>query len=399
MELNFGERERAFQKEVRDFLDASLPQDIRAKGADGRKFGRDDYVRWQKILHEKGWLAPTWPVELGGAGWDPMQLYIFDEEIGRLNAPRVMPFGVKMVGPVIYTFGSEAQKRHFLPRILSSEDWWCQGYSEPGAGSDLASLKTRAVRQGDHYVVNGQKTWTSFGQYANMMFCLVRTRSDGKPQEGISFLLVDMDQPGVEVQPIITIDGGDDINSVFLTDVKVPVANLVGEENKGWTYAKFLLGHERSGIAGVGRSKAQLARLKEIARLEAAGGGRLADDTGFMGKVAALEIELKALEYTELRHLSAQHATGRPPGAETSMLKIRGTDIQQALTELLMETVGWYANPFLREALDLGWNEAPIGPDYAMALAPAYFNYRKTSIYGGTNEIQRNIIAKMVLGQ
>ena len=398
MDLNFGERERAFQQEVRAFIQANLPEDIQAKVAEGRKLGRDDYVRWQKILHAQGWMAPSWPVEHGGAGWDPVQLYIFDEELGRAQAPRIMPFGVKMVAPVIYTFGNAEQKQRFLPRILSSEDWWCQGYSEPGAGSDLASLRTRAVRDGDRYVVNGSKTWTSLAQHADWMFCLVRTRADGKPQEGISFLLIDMKQPGVEVQPIVTMDGGDDINSVFLTDVTVPVENRVGAENKGWTYAKFLLGHERTGIAGVGRSKEQLRRLKEIARLESGGAGAMLDNPEFRSRIARLEIDLTALEMTELRYLMAQHVEGRPPGAETSLLKVRGTDIQQELTELLMHSLGYYANPFVAEALDAGWNEAPIGPAYAAPLAPTYFNWRKASIYGGSNEIQRNILAKMVLG-
>jgi len=398
MELTFGERERAFQAEVRDFIAAKLPKDIAEKVAGNRKLERDDYVRWQRILNERGWLAPSWPEEYGGLAWDPVQLYLFDEELGRASAPRIMPFGTKMVGPVIYTFGNEAQKRRFLPRILASEDWWCQGYSEPGAGSDLASLKTRAVRQGDRYIVNGTKTWTSFAHYADWMFCLVRTDTQGKPQEGISFLLIDMRQPGVEVKPIVTIDGTADVNMVFLTDVEVPVENLIGKENKGWTYAKFLLGHERSGIAGVGRSKAQLARLKEIARLETAEARPLIEDATFRNRIAELEIELRALEMTELRYLMDAHHAGRPPGAETSLLKVRGTDIQQMLTELLAMTIGYYANPYVREAMDYGWNEAPIGPPYGSHLASTYFNWRKASIYGGSNEIQRNIIAKMVLG-
>ena len=397
MQLDFNTAELAFQAEVRAWLAANLPHDIAAKVKGARKLGREDYLRWQKILHAKGWMAPTWPVELGGTGWDPVRAYIFEEEAARAHTPRVMPFGVKMVGPVIYTFGSETQKRHYLPRILASEDWWCQGYSEPGAGSDLARLQTRAVRQGDHYVVNGTKTWTSFAHYADWMFCLVRTASEGKPQEGISFLLIDMKQPGVEVRPIVTIDGGADVNMVFLTDVQVPLQQRIGEENKGWTYAKFLLGHERSGIAGVGRSKAQIERLRAIAASEGCAGGRLDEDTDFARALAEIEIELSALEYTELRCL-LRDARGGRPGEDVSMLKIRGTEIQQRITELLMQAVGYYANPYLPEALDQGWNEAPIGPAHAAPLAPTYFNWRKASIYGGTNEIQKNIMAKLVLG-
>ena len=397
MDLQLTDDDLAFQREVRGFIEENLPADIRDKVANGRKLEKDDFVRWQNILNERGWMAPHWPVEHGGTGWTPLQRYIFEEELARAHSPRVMPFGVKMVAPVIYTFGNEAQKAHYLPRILSSEDWWCQGYSEPGSGSDLASLSTRAVRDGDHYVVNGSKTWTTLAQHANMIFCLVRTDSEAKQQEGISFLLIDMTSPGVEVQPIVTIDGGAEVNTVFFTDVRVPVENLVGEENKGWTYAKFLLGHERSGIAAVGRSKAQIARLKDIAAHETSSGAPLIEDTDFREKVARLEIDLSALEMTELRYVISENA-GKPPGAETSLLKLRGTEIQQGISELLMEAVGYYAQPYVREALDFGWNEAPIGPAYAPPLAPTYFNWRKTSIYGGSNEIQKNIMAKMVLG-
>jgi alkylation response protein AidB-like acyl-CoA dehydrogenase len=307
-----------------------------------------------------------------------------------------MPFGVSMVGPVIYTFGTEAQKQRYLPRILASDDWWCQGYSEPGSGSDLASLQCRAVRQGDQYVVNGTKTWTSFAHFADRMFCLARTDPQAKPQEGISFLLIDMDQPGIEVRPIVTIDGGHDINMVFLTDVKVPVEDRIGEENRGWTCAKFLLGHERFGIAGIGRSKAQLDKLRRIAAAEPAGAAPLIEDESFARQVAQADIDLQALEATELRYLLA--ARDREIGAEPSLLKVRGTEVQQLLTELLMQAVGYYAFPFLRAAMEEGWNQPPVGPDYAAPLAPVYFNWRKASIYGGTNEIQKNIMAKMVLG-
>jgi alkylation response protein AidB-like acyl-CoA dehydrogenase len=397
MNLEFSGEYRAFQQDVRTFLAASLPEDIRDKVTGGLHLVRDDFLRWQNVLSAKGWLAPGWPVEYGGTGWDAVQRYIFDEECAHAGAPTVIPFGTNFVGPVIFTFGSDAQKRFYLPRILNNHDWWCQGYSEPGAGSDLASLQTRAVRDGDHYVVNGTKTWTTMAQWANRMFCLVRTGDGGKKQEGISFLLVDMDTPGVEVKPIMTIDGGHEINMVHLTDVRVPVTDRIGEENKGWTYAKFLLQHERTGTARVGNSKAQVKRLKQIAARQRCNGGTLTDDPDFRRQVAELEIDLQALEYTDLRYLM-QAAAGSPPGAESSLLKLRGTEIQQRISELLMQAMGYYAMPYMPEALEFGWNEDPVGPAEAAPLAPAYFNRRKTTIYGGTNEIQRNIIAKMVLG-
>jgi alkylation response protein AidB-like acyl-CoA dehydrogenase len=398
MDLAFTAEERAFQEEVRSFLRDNLPDDIRSKVENGKEVEKDDYVRWQRILNDRGWLVPNWPEEYGGPGWTAAQKYIFATELGAIPAPRLIPFGTSMVGPVIYTFGNEEQKNYYLPRILTTEDWWCQGYSEPGAGSDLASLKTRAVRDGDHYVVNGSKTWTTLAQYADMMFCLVRTDPDVKPQQGISFLLIDMNSPGIEVHPIVTIDGGREINQVFLDDVRVPVENLIGEEGKGWTYAKFLLGHERLNIAGVPVSKRKIADLKDIARAEADGaGGALMDDMTFRRKLAETEIKLEALEYAELRMLAAESA-GKAPGAEASLLKIRGTEVQQAITELTMEAVGYYANPYVADSFKAGWNEDPIGPDYAGPAAPVYFNWRKSSIYGGSNEIQRNIIAKMVLG-
>lgn len=398
MNIELSAADRAFRDEAREFIARKLPPDIARRVENGLELGRDDYVAWHKILYEKGWVAPGWPVEYGGTGWTPVQRYLFDAEIAAGNAPRVMPFGVNMVGPVIFTFGDAAQKARFLPRILSAEDWWCQGYSEPGAGSDLAALRTRAVRDGDHYVVNGQKTWTTSAQWADWIFCLVRTDPDvPKRQEGISFLLVDMHSPGVEVRPITTIDGGREINDVFLDDVRVPAENLVGEENKGWTYAKFLLSFERAGIADVGRSKAQLARLKEIAGAEMANGRPLIEDRRFREKVAALEIDLLALEYTELRALSRQTA-GEEPGTEANILKLRGTEVQQRITELVLEAAGPYANPHMPEALRDGWNEEPVGPDYAAGAAPRYLNWRKASIYGGSNEIQKGIVAKFVLG-
>ena len=398
MDLEFTDELRDFQREVRAFIEERLPADVRTKVERFLTLDKDDYLRWQDILAERGWLVHSWPVEYGGTGWSPVQCYIFEEETGRARAPRILPFGPKMVGPVIYTFGTDAQKAKYLPAIARNETWWCQGYSEPDAGSDLASLRTRAVRDGDHYVVNGTKTWTTGAHWADMMFCLVRTDTGVKPQEGISFLLVDMHDPGVEVRPIVTLDGGREVNTVYLTDVRVPVENLVGEENKGWTYAKFLLGHERFGIARLSESKARLSYLKDIARRHRVGGTLLADDADFMCSVAEIEIELTALEFTELRALMDAEQ-GKAPGVEANMLKIRGTEVQQKLSGMLMKAMGWYALPFVPEAMEYGWNEAPIGPEYAAGVAPAYFNMRKTSIYGGTNEIQRDIIAKMVLGR
>ena len=397
MDLTFSQEEQTFREEVRRFVAEKLAADVKHKVENGLRLEKDDYRRWQKALYEKGWAAPGWPVEHGGPGWTPVQRYVFEQECAFGGAPAVMPFGLNMVGPVIIEFGGETQKARFLPRILSSEDWWCQGYSEPGAGSDLASLKMRALREGVHYVVNGAKTWTTLAQYADMIFCLVRTGTSGKKQEGISFLLIDMKSPGVTVRPIVTFDGGQEINEVFFEDVRVPVENLVGEEGKGWTYAKFLLGHERVGIAQVARSKRQVARLKKIAAAEFKNGRPLADDPTFRAKVSTVEIDLLALEHTELRILSDE-STGQAPGPESSLLKIRGTEIQQEITELLVEAVGYYASPYQPALLREGANEEPVGPGYAPSLAPTYFNWRKASIYGGSNEIQKNIIAKAVLG-
>jgi len=394
MDLTWTPEEQAFRAEVRSFVRASLPADISAKVLNHRRVVKDDYVRWQKILSAKGWLGVTWPVEHGGTGWTAVQQHIFDEECAGAGAPRLIPFGLNMVAPVIMQYGSPWQKSHYLPRILSSEDWWCQGYSEPGSGSDLASLKMRAVRQGDHYVANGQKTWTTLAQYADMIFCLVRTDSTVKKQEGISFLLIDMHSPGVTVRPLYLYDEEHEVNEVFFDDVKVPVENLVGEEGKGWTYAKYLLGHERTGITGVGASKRELALLKEISAAQTKNGAPLAADPVFRQKIAQVEIDLIALELTLLRVLSNRSK----PGPEASILKIKGTEVQQALSELMMEAVGPGAAPFSRRAIDEGGAAAPFAPEYAAPLAARYFNWRKTSIYGGSNEIQRNIIAQMVLG-
>jgi alkylation response protein AidB-like acyl-CoA dehydrogenase len=398
MDLNFTAEELAFRDEVRTFLRENLPPDISNKVKNGQPLAAQDYVRWQKILHKRGWGAPSWPKEFGGTGWGPVQLHIFDEEAAAAGAPRTIPFGLKMVAPVIMAFGSKEQQQRFLPRIISGEDWWCQGYSEPGSGSDLASLKTRAERQGDYYIVNGQKTWTTLGQHADWIFCLVRTDPNApKPQQGISFLLIDMKSPGITVRPIITMDGAHEVNEVWFENVKVPVENRVGEENKGWTYAKFLLGHERTNIAGVGASKRELKRLKEIARKEIKNGKPLIEDPLFAAKIAQVEIELMALEITNLRALSAE-AEKRAPGPEASILKIKGTEIQQALTELMMYAVGPYALPFARESTAEDALKHVAGPEYAAPLAATYCNFRKVSIYGGSNEIQRNIISQMILG-
>ncbi|QDY99110.1 pimeloyl-CoA dehydrogenase large subunit [Nitratireductor mangrovi] len=399
MDLRFTDDENAFREEVRAFFRDNLPEEIRQKMIDAEHVGKDDFVRWTRILNEKGWAVPHWPVEHGGTGWDPMKQYIYLEELQRYPAPQPLAFGVNMVGPVIYTFGSAEQKKRFLPRIANLDDWWCQGFSEPGSGSDLASLKTRAVRDGDHYIVNGQKTWTTLAQYADWIFCLVRTDPAAKKQEGISFLLIDMKSPGIEVRPIVTIDGGREINEVFLTDVRVPVENLVGEENRGWDYAKFLLGNERTNIARIGVSKQRVARIRELAGKEMSSGRPLIEDERFREKLASIEIDLKALELTQLRVVAADAKrgnTGRPDPA-SSILKIKGSEIQQATTHLLMEVMGPYAMPYMAEDDDR-WNEPSDVPDYALHAAPAYFNNRKVSIYGGSNEIQKNIIAKAVLG-
>jgi alkylation response protein AidB-like acyl-CoA dehydrogenase len=396
MDLEFSPADIAFREEARAFIAENYPAHLRDKQDEGEEMAKEDFLSWHRVLAKKGWVAPAWPKEYGGPGWTTVQRYIWSEELARADTIPIMPFGINMVGPVIYTFGTPEQKARFLPRILSGEDWWCQGYSEPGAGSDLASLRTRAVRDGDHYVVNGQKTWTTLAQHADWGFFLVRTDTDAKPQEGISFLLIDMKSPGVTVRPIITLGGEHEVNEVWLEDVRVPIENRIYEENKGWTCAKFLLAHERTGIAGVARSKRGVERIKTIARTEMDGDRPLIANPFFKRKIAELEIDLSALEFTELRTLASE-ASGRGPGPESSLLKIKGTEIQQRLTELALEAVGHYGAPYFR-GFGEGDNEHPIGPDYAHRAAPTYFNGRKTSIYGGSNEIQRNIIAKMVLG-
>ncbi|MDO8838400.1 MAG: acyl-CoA dehydrogenase family protein [Parvibaculum sp.] len=396
MDMSFSPEELAFRDEVRTFIADNYPQELKGGRRTRGEMSKEDILKWHRILYKKGWVVPHWPVEYGGTGWTITQRYIWNEENARAETSPLLPFGLSMVGPVIYTFGNEEQKKRFIPGILSADDWWCQGYSEPGSGSDLASLRTKAVREGDHYIVNGGKTWTTLAQFADWMFCLVRTDPNAKAQEGISFLLIDMKTPGITVRPIITMDGAHEVNEVFLEDVKVPVENLIGEENKGWTYAKFLLGNERSGIAGVARSKKAIERLKNIANAELVDGSPLMKTDEFSRKVAELEIDLSALEVTELRTLAAE-SKGRGPGPEASILKIKGTEIQQRITELAVEAVGNYA---LVQAprMEVTGNEFVPGPDYSAGTAQDYFNVRKTSIYGGSNEIQHNIIAKMVLG-
>ncbi|MEY1662132.1 acyl-CoA dehydrogenase family protein [Isoalcanivorax beigongshangi] len=391
MDLEYTAEELAFRDEVRAFLREQLPATIAAKIKHNRRLTKDEHVLWQKRLHQRGWAAVHWPTEHGGTGWGPIERHIFDEECAAHHAPPMLPFGVSMVAPVIIKFGTEQQKQQYLPDILASNVWWCQGYSEPGAGSDLAGVKTRAVRDGDHYVVNGQKTWTTLGQHADMIFCLVRTDPNAKKQEGISFLLIDMNTPGITVRPLITLDGEHEVNEVFFDDVRVPVANLVGEENKGWTCAKYLLTYERTGIAGVGQTKSLLSHLKTVASEQIVNGRPLIEEPLFRARLADAEAELMALEMTNLRTVSAA-ADGGVPGAESSFLKIMGTVLRQEITDLFRRAAGPYAMPFLSEGDDA------VGPEFAGAVANRYFNYRKLSIYGGSNEIQRNIIAKAILG-
>jgi alkylation response protein AidB-like acyl-CoA dehydrogenase len=395
MDLTYTAADLAFRDTVRAFLDANLPSDLQKKVRNHLRLSRQDYVRWHQIVARQGWSAPAWPVEYGGTGWTPTQRHIWEEECARSGTPPILPFGVNMVAPVIMAFGNEAQKAHYLPRILNCDDWWCQGYSEPGSGSDLASLKTTAERAGDHYIVNGQKTWTTLAQHADMIFCLVRTDSTVRKQEGISFLLIDMKTPGITVRPIIMLDEDHEVNEVFFDNVKVPVQNLIGQENKGWTYAKYLLGHERTGITAVGRSKRELLFLKKIASEHYKHGKPLMQDPVFSAKIASLEIDLMALETTVLRVITRE---SHVPGPEASMLKVRGSEIQQQLTELMVEVLGPGALPFDTDYLEGKADHAVTGDDAAAPLAGYYFNYRKTSIYGGSNEIQKNIITQMILG-
>jgi len=388
----FSDAERAFQAEVRSFLQEAFTPDMRARMAAPDTY-KSGMTAWIQRLNEQGWAAPGWPQACGGTGWSDTQRFIFDHERSALEIPDVFPFGLKMVGPVIYTFGSDDQKATFLPRILSAEDWWCQGYSEPGAGSDLASLKTRAVRDGDDYVVNGAKIWTSYAHLADWMFCLVRTDTEAaRPQQGISFLLIDMTTPGITVNPIISIDGHHSLNEVEFRDVRVPIGDLIGDEIKGWTYAKALLSHERTAIAGIADSKRELARIKRLAHSELKDGEPLIADLDFQRRLADVEQDLMALEYTELRVL-ASVASGGAPGAESSVLKIKGTEIQQALQTLLMDIAGLYGG-----ALAEDLPAEVLDHDFGDQARVRYMYGRAASIYGGSNEVQKNIIAKAILG-
>jgi alkylation response protein AidB-like acyl-CoA dehydrogenase len=393
--LAFTPAEAAFRAEVRSFLEANLPAEISKKVKSGQRLSKADMAAWHMILNRRGWLANHWPAAWGGCGWSVVERYIFDVETALAGAPRIVPFGISMLGPVLIKYGSEAQKAYWLPRILDGSDWWCQGFSEPGAGSDLASLACAAVRDGDQYIVNGQKAWTTFGQYANMIFCLVRTASSARPQDGISFLLIDMASAGVEVRPVILLDGEHEVNGVFFTDVRVPAANLVGEAHAGWSYAKYLLTYERTNIAGVGASMAAFDRLLSIARTQTDRGRKLTEEPYFAARLARLEIDLENMKTTNLRVLAAT-ANGAAPNAESSMLKIRGTEIRQEISSLARRAFGPYAQPFIFEALDADYAGPAAGAEGAAAAA-GYFNNRKLSIFGGSNEVQRQIISKAIL--
>ncbi|MBQ0931732.1 acyl-CoA dehydrogenase family protein [Ideonella alba] len=392
MDLNFTPEELGFRQMVRDWVATHLPDDIRHKVLNALRLSKDDMQRWARILGAQGWLGYGWPRQFGGPGWNAVQKHLFEEECALAGAPRIVPFGPVMVAPVIMAFGSPEQQQRFLPGIASGDVWWSQGYSEPGSGSDLASVKTRAERQGDHYLVNGQKTWTTLGQHGDWIFCLVRTSNEGKPQTGISFLLVDMKSPGVSVRPIITLDGEHEVNEVFFDNVKVPAENLIGEENKGWTYAKHLLAHERTNIADVNRAKRELERLKRIAKAEG-----VYEDARFRDQIALLEVDIVALEMLVLRVLSAEKS-GKQSLDIAGLLKIRGSEIQQRYTELMMLAAGPYSLPFIHEAMEAGWQGDHVGAAHCAPLASVYFNTRKTTIYGGSNEVQRNIVSATVLG-
>lgn len=393
MDLAFTPEEEKFRHEVRAWVRAHLPAEISRKVHSAQHLTRDDIQSWAKILGKKGWLGHAWPAEFGGPGWNAVQKHLFEEECALAGAPRVIPFGPVMVAPVIMAFGSPAQQKRHLPGIGSGEVWWSQGYSEPGSGSDLASLKCRAERVGDKYIVNGQKTWTTLGQYGEWIFCLVRTSTEGKPQTGISFLLIDMKSKGVSVRPIVLLDGEAEVNEVWFDNVEVPAENLVGEENKGWNYAKYLLAHERTNIADVNRSKRELERLKSIAKKEG-----VYDDVRFRDEIAKLEVDVVALEMMVLRVLSAEKS-GKQSLDIAGLLKIRGSEIQQHYSELMMLAAGPYAVPLIHDAMQAGWQgDYPGTAVHCAPLASAYFNMRKTTIYGGSNEVQRNIVSQVVLG-
>lgn len=391
MDLHFSPEEEAFRAQIRQWVAANLPKDISHKVHNALRLSKDDMQRWARILGRQGWHGWAWPKQFGGPGWNAIQRHLFEEECALAGAPRVVPFGPVMVAPVIMAFGSPEQQQRFLPGIMSGDVWWSQGYSEPGSGSDLASVKTRAERRGDKYIVNGQKTWTTLGQHGDWIFCLVRTATDVKPQAGISFLLIDMKSKGVTVRPIVMLDGEPEVNEVFFDNVEVPAENLIGEENKGWTYAKHLLAHERTNIADVNRAKRELERLKRIAKHEG-----VYDDMRFRDEIARLEVEIVALEMLVLRVLSAE-TSGKQSLDIAGLLKIRGSEIQQRYTELMMQAAGPYAMPFIFEAMEAGWQGDHVGAAYIAPLASTYFNMRKTTIYGGSNEVQRNIIAQFLL--
>jgi len=397
MDLRYTSEEEQFRTEVRSFLDANLSRELSDKVLGGKHLGKQDFVGWHRALSQRGWSTPNWPKEFGGPGWNAAEQHIFEDECADAGAPPLMPFGIRMVAPVIMAFGNRAQQDRYLPKIRTGEHWWCQGYSEPGSGSDLASLRMRAERRGNVYVCNGQKTWTTLAQYADWIFCLVRTATDRRQQQGISFLLIDMKSPGVTVRPIVTLDGDAEVNEVWFENVEVPVDHRVGEENQGWTYAKYLLGHERTGNAGVGMCKRWLKALKRIAAQQQVGGRPLIDDARFRDRIAQVEIELMALEVTTMRVIAMELAK-RAPGPEASILKVQGTEIQQTLTELMMHALGPQALPFQPAALDAGYAGPLSGPDWAVPVTGRYLNHRKASIYAGSNEIQRNIIAKHMLG-
>ena len=397
MDLRFTEEETAFRDEVRRVFREEIPAEIRRKVSEGRPLAKQDYITSQRILNARGWAVPHWPREWGGRDWSAIQRYIFTEELLLAAVPLPLQFNCYMVGPVIAAFGSQAQKERHLPRIANLDEWWCQGFSEPNAGSDLASLRTKAVRDGDHYVLDGQKAWTTLGQYADWIFVLARTDPGAKKQAGISFFLVDMQTPGVTVRPVITLEGRHEVNEIFFDAVRVPVENLVGEENRGWDYAKFLLSNERTGIARIGLSKERIGRVRELARAVPAGAGTLWDDRGFRERVAAVEVELKALEITQMRVVAAQGRGGSDkPDPASSILKIKGSQLQQATTELLLEVAGPLALAAPEQGEGLA--NAVANDEWASLAAATYFNNRKVSIYGGSNEIQKNIIAKAVLG-
>ena len=406
MDLAFTEEERAFQKTVRDWVAENYTPDLRARMAMSKNgyLDKAGQVDWQKRLAARGWIAPNWPVEFGGPGLTATEKYILQMELSAAGTPTVSPMGLSMVAPVLMAFGSKAQQEKHLPPILNSDVWWCQGYSEPGSGSDLASLQMSAERDGDHYVLNGSKIWTTHAQWADMIFCLVRTSKSGKPQEGISFIIFPMDLPGISVRPLPTLDGPTDgeqeINQVFFENVRVPIADaLVGEENKGWTYAKYLLQFERGNAYAPGL-RTMLGKTRKIASVEMAGAAPLILDPDFRRKLAELDIHIDAMDATELRIFSALSA-GEAVGPESSMLKCAGSEAQQKIAELTLEATGQYAQGFVQDSwahLRDGNNDRLPVPEYAIPVAPSYFNYRKTSIYAGSNEIQRNIMAKMVLG-